>query len=230
MASPFAEAGYQALNLARQEHLASLGLPIAGRTVLEVGAGVGDHTEFFNARGCDITVTDARPVNVAEIARRWSGLRALVADVEDSSALIGWLFDIVYCYGVLYHTGDPVAAIENLSRWSGDLLLLETCVSKRDGIALDSREEDAADPRNSPSGSGCLPSRAWLFDSLSGCFEYVYIPVTQPDHPEFPLDWPPSSDGLTRAVFVASRRPIDNPMLTETLPSHYEPMRARADA
>ena len=29
------------------EHLATLGLPIAGRTVLEVGAGIGDLTSFF---------------------------------------------------------------------------------------------------------------------------------------------------------------------------------------
>ena len=34
-------------NQRRQEHLATLGLPLAGRSVIEMGAGIGDHTEFF---------------------------------------------------------------------------------------------------------------------------------------------------------------------------------------
>ncbi len=38
---------YQRHNEKRLEHLASLNLPIADSTVLEVGAGIGDHTGFF---------------------------------------------------------------------------------------------------------------------------------------------------------------------------------------
>lgn len=34
-------------NARRLEHLASLGLPITGRSVLEVGAGIGDHSHFY---------------------------------------------------------------------------------------------------------------------------------------------------------------------------------------
>ena len=52
---------YQRHNRRRQEHLATLELPIAGRSVLEVGAGIGDHTAFFTDRGCRVTATDGRP-------------------------------------------------------------------------------------------------------------------------------------------------------------------------
>ena len=47
-----------AINQARQSHLASLGLDLANKRVLEVGAGIGLHTPFFRERGCEVTVTD----------------------------------------------------------------------------------------------------------------------------------------------------------------------------
>ena len=60
-----------AINEARQAHLASLGLDLAGKSVLEVGAGIGLHTEFFESRGCTVVCTDGNPTNVAEIRRRY---------------------------------------------------------------------------------------------------------------------------------------------------------------
>ena len=48
-------------NARRLEHLAGLGLPLHGRSVVEFGAGVGDHTAFYLDRDCAVTATDARP-------------------------------------------------------------------------------------------------------------------------------------------------------------------------
>lgn len=68
----------------------------------------------------------------------------------------------------------------------------------------------------------CL-CRQWVFDELHRHFEHVYMPSTQPWHREFPLDWAALGDGqaggdLTRAVFVASRRPLDNELMRESIP------------
>src|SRR5262245_11954492 len=60
-----------AIDKARQDHLASLGLDLEGKTVLEVGAGIGLHTQFFLDRGCAITITDGDPANVAAIQERY---------------------------------------------------------------------------------------------------------------------------------------------------------------
>ena len=38
---------YQRHNQRRLEHLSSLNLDIFSKTVIEVGAGIGDHTSFF---------------------------------------------------------------------------------------------------------------------------------------------------------------------------------------
>ena len=53
---------YQRHNARRQEHLASLQLDLAGKRVLEVGAGIGDHTTFFLDRECTVVATEPRPI------------------------------------------------------------------------------------------------------------------------------------------------------------------------
>jgi hypothetical protein len=107
-----------------------------------------------------------------------------------------------------------------MSAWCSDLLLLETCVSFGVEAAVNPVGEDATDPSQSVRGLGCRPTRRWVIDVLRGEFSYVYVPLTQPWHSEFPLDWsnPASPAQLTRAIFIASRRLIKNQLLVEELP------------
>jgi hypothetical protein len=107
-----------------------------------------------------------------------------------------------------------------MSAWCSDLLLLETCVSFGVEAAVNPVGEDATDPSQSVRGLGCRPTRRWVIEVLRSQFAHVYVPMTQPWHEEFPLDWPqPALSGrLTRAIFIASRRPIENPLLVKELP------------
>ena len=59
VAAYFRSPQYCRHNCRRQEHLATLGLELDSKSVLELGAGVGDHTTFFLDRGC--TVTSVKP-------------------------------------------------------------------------------------------------------------------------------------------------------------------------
>lgn len=104
-----------AINAARQAHLASLGLDLAHKRVLEVGAGIGLHTPFFLERGCEVLVTDGNAENVGEIRRRLANVQSAQLDLEQDGAIdtLG-AFDIVYCYGLLYHLSNPEAAIKKL--------------------------------------------------------------------------------------------------------------------
>jgi len=71
----------------------------------------------------------------------------------------------------------------------------------------------------------CRPTRSWLVIKLGDLFEYVCLPITQPDHPEFPNNWFEAPNLLSRAVFVASRTPLDNPLLVGDLPMMQQPFR-----
>ena len=216
----FCSPHYLRHNQRRQEHLASLGLDLAGHTVLEVGAGLGDHTSFFVDRGCSVIVSEAQEQNLHILRARYPELDIRRIDLDDPPEE-PVAVDIVYCYGTLYHLGRPSEALAWMARCSRMLLLVETCVAWGDGEEIHPFEERVGQPDNAIDGHGCRPTRGWVLRELARSFPHAYCTATQPWHEEFPLD---SSDPelagkpLIRAVFVASRRHIDNALLIESIP------------
>ncbi len=218
--SSFHSFQYLRHNARRLEHLASLGIPVSGSSVLEVGAGIGDHSNFYIDRGCKITITEAREENLRILRRRFPACRVQMLDMDAPSALDGAPFDVTHCYGLLYHLTEPAQALAYLSANTRDMLLLETCVSYGDELMTNVVAERQDDPTQAYSGTGCRPTRAWLFKELQGLFEFVYVPTTQPWHEEFPLDWTaPNShhEALQRTVFIASRKPLSSENLSPVL-------------
>ena len=217
--SVFLAPNAHAINLARQSHLASLGLDLTGKSVLEVGAGIGLHTPFFLERGCTVTVTDGRAENVAEIARRHPGVRTAIVDLEVDRPIELGRFDVIYCYGLLYHLSNPQRALARLADVCDGQLLLETAVSPgtHDELLL-VRDPDAFN--QAISGIGCRPTRLWILNRLKSLFGYGYIPRTQPDHVDFPADWVHTPiQTMHRSIFVGSRTPLALPTLVDAVPS-----------
>jgi len=219
--SDFRSSEYLRHNQRRQEHLASLGLSLAGKTVLETGAGIGDHSTFFLDRGCAMTITDGRPENVKYLKERFPRERVQLLDLE-APVDFQEHSQVVYCYGTLYHLANPAEALEYLSRNCQELLLLETCVSYGAQEEMNPIREPRSQVSQAVSGYGCRPTRTWIYSELKKHFSFVYLPVSQPWHEEFPTDWRDQKVGLgaqlTRAVFVASRTALENPNLSVDIP------------
>ena len=102
----------------------------------------------------------------------------------------------------------------------GDQLLLSTCVSMGNEDEMHRVNEQKLSPTQAFSGYGCRPTRVWIVNQLKKYFDFVYLPITQPSHPEFITDWKNKDHGgkLQRAVFIASRKPINNPLLVDGIP------------
>jgi SAM-dependent methyltransferase len=214
-----------AINRARQAHLGSLGLDLANKRVLEVGAGIGLHTPFFLERGCEVTVTDGRPENVAEIGRRLPNVRSAVVDLELDRPIELGRFDLVYCYGLLYHLANPQRALGRLADVCDGQLLLETAVSPgtHDELLL---VRDPAAFNQAVSGVGCRPTRLWVLNRLKSLLGWGYIPRSQPDHADFPTDWVHTPiQTMHRSIFVGSRTPLSLPSLADSVPETQEAWR-----
>src|SRR5437763_10002215 len=98
MADPtgvFSSPHYLRHNQRRQEHLASLDLDLAEQLVLEVGAGIGDHTTFFLDRGCNVIVTEPQEQNLRVLKSRYPLLDVRAVDLNNPGEPIA--ADIVYC-------------------------------------------------------------------------------------------------------------------------------------
>src|ERR1700722_3897891 len=104
-----------AINRARLAHLESLGLPLSGKSVLDAGCGVGHLAQFFVERGCRTVCVDARSENIDRLRMLYPHSEAAVANVETDRLADFGVFDIVFCYGLLYHVANPVAALGNIA-------------------------------------------------------------------------------------------------------------------
>ena len=81
------------------------------------------------------------------------------------------------------------------------------------------RKTQRTPPMRSPDGAACPRGAGSTPGSLS-CSSMFIMPLTQPAHPQFHLDWrrrePPP--GRHRAIFVASRRELVNSVLYRGVP------------
>lgn len=210
------------INRARLEHLTRLGLDLDSKRVLEVGAGIGLLTEFFEQRGCDVLSTEGNPINVAEMLRRYSERRLGVLDLDNAGDLSGLgVFDVVFCYGTLCHLHDPDAALARLAAICTGMILLETIVSRGAHAELHmARESPCAN--QALGGIGCRPTRPWVMGALARHFGHAYTTSDQPEYPDFVTDWSVvSHTGNLRAVFVGSRQPLAAASLTRLLPIRH---------
>ena len=91
----------------------------AGRRVLEVGVGGGSDFLRFARAGADLTGVDLTAAAVDMVRRRLTE-EGLSADVRqgngESLPFDDGSFDLVYSYGVLHHSADPVAAFREVFR------------------------------------------------------------------------------------------------------------------
>ena len=204
----------------RLEHLASLRIPVEGMSVLEVGAGIGDHSHYYIDRECDVTITEVRAEGLRYLEKRYPNCRVRLLDMESPSNVEGSPFDVVHCYGLLYHLSNPKQALSFLSKNTTGMLFLETRVSFGDDKEINLAAEEKSNPLQAYSGTGCWPTRPWVFKELQHFFKYVYIPTTQPNHEEFPLDWTNAEKHKAycqRAIFIASHEPLESEQLTTSL-------------
>ena len=218
---------YRAITEARLSHLAALDLPLEGRSVIDVGCGIGRLSEFFAERGCDVFCVDGREENIALLRHNYPERRAAVVDVEGDELLAHGEFDVFFCYGLLYHLADPFAFLRRAAGISRELILLETCIcDAEEHVSFLVR--DPQDPTMALEEIGSRASPAYVAAALrSGGFEHVYSPREAPDHPDFQYrrfnDLSYFRDGHPlRETFVAARRPLDSPAL-RVLPASSPP-------
>ena len=208
------------LNVARVKHLETLGLNFKNKNVLETGCGGrGDVTNFLIKNNANVTLNDYRIENIKYLLNylnvnlphnTWNLNEEIKSDT---------VFDIIVCYGTLYHLTKPDQAIKNLSKICKEFLIISTCTNGKNDTSLNVLYEGNT-PTQGCDGNGCRPGRQYIYNELLKNFKYVYIPKTQPDNIDFPLKFP-SNNHASRNIFIGSHIELNNDLFVNYLPNEY---------
>jgi len=180
------------------------------RTALDAGCGVGYFSQLLQEMGLRVTAFDARPENVAEARRRHPGIDFHVADAEELRPQEFGAFDLVLCFGLLYHLENPVRAVRRLHAMCGKLLLIESVCVPEPAPLLYLRDEAAAEDQ-ALNAVACYPSQGALFKmAYRAGFPAVYRTTHLPEHEDFQ-----GSVGRKpwRTIVVAPVSPLKEPSL-----------------
>lgn len=92
---------------------------IEGRQVLEIGCGMGLHTELMAKSGAKVTAIDLTDTAVEATRRRldWKGLSADVMQVDaERLPFDDGFFDFVWSWGVIHHTARTARIVRHIAR------------------------------------------------------------------------------------------------------------------
>ena len=186
---PFLRDQYRQMNECRANWLREV-LPalIANgqlKTALDAGAGLGYFSGLLAGEfALEVTAFDGRAENVELALERNPNVRFLVDDVEQFHSLAGESWDLLFCFGLLYHLENPFRAIRNLRAATKRYLLLESRVAP-EGTGMQLVEEPAS-PDQGLRLIAIVPTEDTLAKMLySAGFAVVYKATKLPSGPEF---------------------------------------------
>jgi len=154
----------------------------AGKRVLEVGCGMGTDTMNFARAGARVTAVDLSDESLALARRRaevfgLDDIEFFQADAEHLTDVVPVEpYDLVYSFGVIHHTPNPPAAVDQIRQYltpAGELrLMVYSRVSYK--LFWIMREEEVWDlgridelvARNSEAQTGCPVTYSYTPDGV----------------------------------------------------------------
>lgn len=208
------------INAARLNHLNKLQLAIEKKSVLEVGSGPGLLTPFFTEKGCKTLSLEGRKENVESFKINNPNSEVIVFDCESSDWSSIKQADVCFCYGLLYHLSKPTEFLENVSTKVKEFIIIETAISNfTSDNSINIVDESKGDYAQALNGLGCRPTRKYLWSTLKSIYPYVYMPLVQPNHADFPKSY--TNGGTQRMIVIGSNIPLNNKMLSDTFVESY---------
>jgi SAM-dependent methyltransferase len=111
---------------------------LRGRSVLEIGCGMGLHSELLARAGADLTCVDITDTAIDATKRRL-GMKALEARVMRADAeelpFQPASFDFVWSWGVIHHSARTARIVREIGRVTKDTGECRAMVYNRDGTA-----------------------------------------------------------------------------------------------
>lgn len=181
------------------------------QSAVDVGCGLGYFSDVLNSIGLAVTSFDAREENIGEARRRHPHIRFSQADVQQPAIMSLGRFDLVFCFGVLYHLENPLIAVRHLYGMTGKLLLAESVIFPGNEPTMALIDEELHEDQGL-NHIAFYPTEACLVKMLYRAgFGSVYKLRNQPAHPDYKTTL---HSRRVRTVLAASHQPLNSRLLS----------------
>jgi SAM-dependent methyltransferase len=187
--TPFDRRHYQKLIEARGETIRRVvtqvkpALELAN--ALDVGCGIGFFSQILYECGLYTRGFDGRMENVVEARKRFPRIAFAQGDIADPDIVRCGKFDLVLCFGLLYHLENPMLAVRHLRALTGKGLLLESMCIPGDEAGMMLRDEPSQQEQRR-TDTALYPIERCLVKMLyCAGFANVYHVAGLPDHDDF---------------------------------------------
>ncbi len=213
---------YQRLNSASRACVENLLSELRGqmdlKTAADIGCGLGYFSGFLHSLGFQVTAVDGREENANEGRRRYPDVKFITANAEDLPLVGIQTYDLVLCFGLLYHLENPFRAIRHLSTITSKVLLVESMCAPGIEPSLQLLDEYYGEDQGL-NYVAFYPTESCLVKMLyQAGFPFVYGFSSPPDLPFYHGGrWRKKE----RTMLVASKEPLNATALVQL----QEPMR-----
>jgi len=199
---------YKEADRVRFDNFNELNIDFNDKTILELGSGIGNHTDFILTKNPrKIVSIEGQLCNFEILHKKFKDndkVETIHHDLELPYPALSYYFDWVYNYGLLYHLKNPFESIDYLKDLQHTNMILETCIDF-------SGEENNIEEGNTPSQAlnriGSRPNKDILFDKLKTIYENVYYPL-QPKHEWFDIYNEKKDSLLKRVVIICKNKKL----------------------
>ncbi len=175
------------------------------RNAVDAGCGVGFFAQTLTDLGLETRGFDGRLENVVEARKRFPKIAFEQGDIESAEIAALGRFDLVLCFGLLYHLESPMRAIRHLGALTGKGLLIESMCVPGDEARMMLREEPLQHDQ-SLTDMAFYPSEPCLVKMLYRAgFAYVYRVRPLPEHDDFRET---GDHARRRTILFASHKPV----------------------
>lgn len=205
---------YQIINERRRDYLDWLMEEVLHHkhncSMADLGCGVGYFADHMTRSGFKVEAFDGREENLEEARNRYPSIPFRLWDIEDAHNRPGTKFELVLCFGLLYHLENPFLAIRNLHAVTGEVAIISTIASSHPLPVAVLYDEPTRGEAQALNFIALIPSEAAFVKMLYAAgFEHVYKPIKLPDHPDYQPEAPKQ-----RTILVASKAELASPDLT----------------
>ena len=180
------------------------------QSALDLGCGVGYYSAMLQDLGLSVTAVDGRIGNIEEARNRYPRIDFRVADAEDPSLTSLGAFDLVACFGLLYHLENPFLVMRSLRALTGKILLLESMVVPKEEPFLVLMDEGPVEDQSLRAISFYPSEGAIIKMAYHAGFPHVYRFRELPDHEDYRARM---GSVRRRTVIAASNQAINSPLL-----------------